>query len=129
MAMFGKELAAGRRRPGAPYVSGLSPKGRLLAAGRPRPVVFSTPLVAWRPVVGATEYEVQWSTHEVPMARISADLDRTVATSARAQALARAMVLPRPRAQRRAGRDAGDDLVGARSLMRVVRPTFRVTGG
>ena len=26
-----------------------------------RPTVFATPLVAWRPVVGATEYEVQWS--------------------------------------------------------------------
>ena len=46
----------GRRSPPAvpPFVSGLSPKGRLLAQAGRRPVVYSTPLVAWRPVVGAS---------------------------------------------------------------------------
>jgi hypothetical protein len=28
--------------------------------------VYSTPLVAWRPVVGATAYEVQWSKTKYP---------------------------------------------------------------
>jgi hypothetical protein len=44
-----------------PYVSGLTPKGRLLAVAGSRPVVYSTPLIAWQPVMGATGYEVQWS--------------------------------------------------------------------
>jgi hypothetical protein len=51
---------------GAPYVAGLTPTGRLLASATSRPTVYSTPLVAWRPVVGATEYEVQWSRSTYP---------------------------------------------------------------
>ena len=51
---------------GTPYVSGLSPKGRLLAQAGRRPVVYSTPLIAWRPVVGATAYEIQWSRTKYP---------------------------------------------------------------
>jgi hypothetical protein len=42
---------------GTPYVSGLTPKGRLLAIAGSRPVVYSTPLVAWRPVIGATSVD------------------------------------------------------------------------
>ncbi len=49
-----------------PYVSGLTPKGRLLAIAGSRPVVYSTPLVAWQPVVGATSYEMQWSRTTYP---------------------------------------------------------------
>ncbi|MBA2741066.1 MAG: hypothetical protein H0U46_03540 [Actinobacteria bacterium] len=49
-----------------PYVSGLTPKGRLLAIAGSRPVVYSTPLVTWQPVVGATSYEVQWSRTTYP---------------------------------------------------------------
>ncbi len=49
-----------------PYVSGLTPKGRLLAIAGNRPVVYSTPLVAWQPVVGATSYEMQWSRTTYP---------------------------------------------------------------
>lgn len=65
---FGKESdpvltgAAG----GSPFVSGLSPNGRLLAAGQRRPVVYSTPLVAWQPATGATAYEIQWSKSRYP---------------------------------------------------------------
>ena len=51
---------------GTPFVSGLTPKGRLLAQAGRRPVVYSTPLVAWRPVIGATGYEVQWSRSKYP---------------------------------------------------------------
>lgn len=51
---------------GAPYVAGLTPDGRLLASASARPTVYSTPLVAWRPVVGATSYEVQWSRSTYP---------------------------------------------------------------
>ena len=54
---------------GGAFVSGLTPKGRLLASAGPRPVVYSSPLVAWRPVVGATAYEVEWSRTTYPWRR------------------------------------------------------------
>ncbi len=54
---------------GGAYVSGLTPKGRLLASAGSRPVVYSSPLVAWRPVVGATAYEIEWSRTTYPWRR------------------------------------------------------------
>jgi hypothetical protein len=68
VASFGKESdpvvtgAAG----GTPFVSGLAPNGRLLTASQRRPLVYSTPLVAWKPATGATAYEVQWSKSRYP---------------------------------------------------------------
>src|SRR4029077_7804779 len=46
---------------GKPFVSGLTPGGRLLSSATRSPKVFSTPLVAWQPATGATAYQVQWS--------------------------------------------------------------------
>ena len=66
MATFGKQSHPAITTAGSPFVSGLTPKGRLLAQAGRRPVVYSTPLVAWRPVVGATQYEVQWSRVKYP---------------------------------------------------------------
>jgi hypothetical protein len=66
VASFGKVSEPVITSAGAPYVSGLTPDGRLLASGGRRPVVYSTPLVAWRPLVGATGYEVQWSKSKYP---------------------------------------------------------------
>ena len=66
VASFGKESRPIITTAGTPYVSGLSPKGRLLAQAGSRPIVYSTPLVSWRPVVGATAYEVQWSRSKYP---------------------------------------------------------------
>jgi hypothetical protein len=66
IASFGKESRPAVTTAGSPYVSGLSPKGRLLAQAGKQPVVYSTPLVAWRPVVGATAYEIQWSRTKYP---------------------------------------------------------------
>ena len=51
---------------GAPFVSGLSPVGRLLTARHAGPSVYGAPLVAWHPAVGADSYEVQWSRHVYP---------------------------------------------------------------
>ena len=46
----------------APYASGLSPDGgKLLPAIKAIPSFYGPPLVAWEPVAGAQEYEVQWS--------------------------------------------------------------------
>ena len=44
-----------------PYVSGLSPNGKLVAAKRSRPALYGPPLVAWAPALGAVDYEIQWS--------------------------------------------------------------------
>jgi hypothetical protein len=45
----------------APYASGLSPDGKLVPARKSRPAFYGPPLIAWEPVPGADEYEVQWS--------------------------------------------------------------------
>ena len=66
VASFGKAARPAITSGGTPYVSGLTPKGRLLASARSRPTVYSTPLVAWKPVVGATAYQVQWSRTRYP---------------------------------------------------------------
>lgn len=44
-----------------PFASGLSPTGRLISAARSTPTFYGTPLVAWESILGAQEYEVQWS--------------------------------------------------------------------
>jgi hypothetical protein len=44
-----------------PFASGLSPKGRLISAAHTTPSFYGTPLVAWESVLGAQEYEIQWS--------------------------------------------------------------------
>jgi hypothetical protein len=58
---FGKESEPAVSRASTPYVSGLSPRGRLLAATRKVPAFYGTPLVAWKPAVGADQYQIQWS--------------------------------------------------------------------
>ena len=45
----------------APYASGLSPEGKLVPARKPAPSFYGQPLVAWEPVAGAHEYEIQVS--------------------------------------------------------------------
>jgi hypothetical protein len=80
VATFGKESLPADTTSGAPYVSGLTPNGRLLAQAGRRPVVYSTPLVAWKPVVGASQYEVQWSRVKYPWRKRGSA--KTFATSA-----------------------------------------------
>jgi hypothetical protein len=45
----------------APFVTGLSPVGKLFSAKTARPAVYGAPLVAWQPALGAVDYEIQWS--------------------------------------------------------------------
>jgi hypothetical protein len=126
IGLFGKESEPAITTSGTPYVSGLSPKGRLLAQAGRQPTVYSSPLVAWRPVVGATEYEVQWSRTTYPWRRQGSV--KTVATSA---------VLNLPAGKwyyRVRGLNAAQ--VGTPAMtwsapvgVRVVRPTFRISGG
>lgn len=66
VASFGKASEPVQVSSTTPYVSGLSPDGRLLASAGKQPVVFSTPLITWEPATGAGSYEVQWSRTKYP---------------------------------------------------------------
>ncbi len=67
---FGKVTEAALAGAGAPFVSGLSPNGRLLSAARPRPAFYGTPLVAWKPALAADSYQVEWSRTQYPWRKI-----------------------------------------------------------
>lgn len=58
---FGKATPPVVTSSSRPFASGLSPKGRLTSAVRATPSFYGTPLVAWESVLGAQEYEIQWS--------------------------------------------------------------------
>jgi hypothetical protein len=123
---FGKDSKPAQTAGASPYVSGLQPNGRFLSQAGSRPVVFDSPLVAWRPAVGATEYEVQWSRVAYPW-RKRGSL-HTVATSAVLQ-------LPAGLWYYRV-RGLNDAQVGTPAMtwsasvaVKVVRPTFRITHG
>ena len=58
---FGKATPPVVTSSSRPFASGLSPKGRLTSAVRTTPSFYGTPLVAWESVLGAQEYEIQWS--------------------------------------------------------------------
>ena len=63
---FGKStppIVTGQR---APYASGLSPGGKLVAAAQPSPKFYGQPLVAWQPIAAADEYEIQVSRSKYP---------------------------------------------------------------
>jgi hypothetical protein len=111
---------------GGPYVAGLSPKGRMLSSVGRAPVVYSTPLVAWRPVMGADSYRVEWSKTKYPW-RISGRL-ATRSTSALLQL--------KPGRWYYRVRGLNGVQVGTAAMtwsrpvaIRVARPTFRITGG
>ncbi len=77
---FGKVSEPAVSRARTPYVSGLSPRGRLTAAARSVPSFYGTPLIAWKPAVGADQYQVQWSKRGYPWKKEGERL--TYATSA-----------------------------------------------
>jgi hypothetical protein len=125
MASFGKESRPVITTAGTPYVSGLSPKGRLLAQAGRRPVVYSTPLIAWRPVVGATAYEVQWSRTKYPWRSRGSAL--TYATSSVLQ-LGTGVWYYRVRGLNAAQVGTPAMSWSAPVAVKVVRPTFRISG-
>lgn len=64
---FGKTSAViASKESGVPYVSGLTPAGRLGTATTSSPRFYGRPLVAWRPAPGAMRYEIQWSRSASP---------------------------------------------------------------
>jgi len=111
---------------GTPFVAGLTPKGRLLAVAGPRPVVYSSPLVAWRPVVGATSYEIQWSRSKYPWrARGSVETLSTSVVLRLQPGLWYYRVRGLNAAQLGTPAMAWSNIVA----VKVSRPTFRVSGG
>lgn len=58
---FGKSSEPVVTGSAAPFASGLSPEGKLVAAAGARPRFYGQPLIAWQPAAGADQYEVQWS--------------------------------------------------------------------
>ena len=111
---------------GSPFVSGLTPKGRLLAQAGRRPVVYSTPLVAWRPVVGATQYEVQWSRVKYPWRKRGST--RTFATTSVLK-LSPGQWYYRVRGLNAAQVGTPAMTWSAPVAVRVARPTFRISAG
>ncbi len=63
---FGKTSEPVVTSQATPFVSGLSPDGKLVAAASSKPSFYGPPLVAWQPAVGADQYEVQWSHTKYP---------------------------------------------------------------
>lgn len=126
IGVFGKNSDPAITTSGTPFVAGLSPKGRFLAQAGKTPTVYLTPLIAWRPVVGATSYEVQWSRTTYPW-RKAGSLE-TVATSG-------VLNLPPGRWYYRV-RGLNSAQVGTAAMtwsapvaIRVVQPTFAVARG
>jgi len=126
VSTFAKRSQPAVTASGTPYVSGLTPKGRLLASATRQPTVYSTPLVAWRPVVGATAYEIQWSRSKYPW-RVTGS-KRTFSTSA--------VLKVGPGVWYYRVRGLNGVQVGTPVMtwsqpvaVRVVRPTFRIARG
>ena len=77
---FGKRSNAPRLGDKAPYISGLSPTGRLLSASRASQRFYGTPIVAWEPVWNAHEYEIQWSRSANPWQTVGSVITPATAT-------------------------------------------------
>jgi hypothetical protein len=63
---FGKVSSPVVTAAGRPFVSGVAPSGRSVEAAGVRPVVYGSPIVAWKPAVGATKYQVELSRSPYP---------------------------------------------------------------
>jgi hypothetical protein len=58
---FGKASKPVVTSAGRPFISGVAPSGRMVAAAGKHAVVYAQPIVAWEPTVGATKYQVEVS--------------------------------------------------------------------
>ena len=126
MATFGKQSLPAITTAGSPFVSGLTPSGRLLAQASRRPVVYSTPLIAWRPVVGATKYEVQWSRVNYPWRKRGSTSTYATTTVLK---LSPGLWYYRVRGLNAAQVGTPAMTWSAPVAVRVVRPTFTISGG
>ena len=112
----------------APYVTGLSPSGRMLSAVNSKSRFYGAPLVAWTPSPGATKYDVEWSrTSRTPGGRP----DRCGRRPRRLMLPLHAghVVLPRPRDQRVAAEATQKMRWSGSMRVQIAKPTFSVSGG
>ena len=65
----------------APYVSGLSPNGTLVAAKTKSPKFYGAPLAAWQPALATGSYEIQWSHTRYPWNTVGSKLTPSTAMS------------------------------------------------
>jgi hypothetical protein len=70
---FGKSSEPTLVSAGTPFVSGLSPKGRLTSAVSSSSSFYGPPLVAWTPALAADAYHVQWSKTRSPFRPVNAN--------------------------------------------------------
>jgi hypothetical protein len=77
---FGKVSSPVVTKQGTPWVSGLSPDGRMVASAQKVPKVHDSPLVSWQPAIGAAKYEIQLSRKSYPWVKTWSTV--TPATSA-----------------------------------------------
>jgi len=63
------------------YASGLSPRGQLFSANKSAASFYGPPLVAWKPALGAYEYEVQWGHKAYPFTAVGRITTPTSSTS------------------------------------------------
>jgi hypothetical protein len=63
------------------YASGLSPRGQLFSANKAGARFYGPPLIAWKPALGAFEYDVQWSRKAYPFKPVGQLKAPTSATS------------------------------------------------
>ncbi len=61
LGSFGKVSKPVVAESSTPYVSGVSPTGRVISAVKGTPTFHSTPLIAWQPATGAITYDVEWA--------------------------------------------------------------------
>ena len=126
---FGKESdpRRDRERPAAPRSS---PASRPAVGCSPRPsagpIVYSTPLVAWKPATGATAYQVQWSKIAVPVARTGTV--KTLATSSLLD-LGPGTWYYRVRGLNQAQLRKAEMAWSRRCAVKVARPTFSISAG
>ena len=66
MLTFGKTSEPAVTGQAAPFASGLSPEGKLVAAASSKPKFYGQPLIAWQPTLATDQYEVQWSRTRYP---------------------------------------------------------------
>jgi hypothetical protein len=63
---FGKASEPAVTGQSAPFASGLSPDGKLVAAASWKPKFYGAPLVAWQPSLSTDKYQVEWSHTKYP---------------------------------------------------------------
>jgi hypothetical protein len=66
MLTFGKSSQPAVTGQAAPFASGLSPEGKLVAAANSTAKFYGQPLIAWQPTLATDQYEVQWSRTRYP---------------------------------------------------------------